>query len=112
MSDVENCIIIGSGPAGWSAAIYAARANLRPLLFEGAMTEENRVMGRFPMGQLAQTTEVENYAGFPSGKLKEFIDSAIDPSFTSGWGAIPISFIISSTFSATLHASSLARPAK
>ena len=80
MSDVENCIIIGSGPAGWSAAIYAARANLRPLLFEGAMTEENRVMGRFPMGQLAQTTEVENYAGFPSGRLKEFIDSAIDPS--------------------------------
>jgi thioredoxin reductase (NADPH) len=53
---------------------------LRPLLFEGAMTEENRIMGRFPMGQLAQTTEVENYAGFPSGKLKEFLDSAIDPS--------------------------------
>ena len=77
---VENCVIIGSGPAGWSAAIYAARANLRPLLFEGAMTEENRIMGRFPMGQLAQTTEVENYAGFPSGKLKEFLDSAIDPS--------------------------------
>ncbi|MFO0014192.1 MAG: NAD(P)/FAD-dependent oxidoreductase [Planctomycetota bacterium] len=80
MRNAENCIIIGSGPAGWSAAIYAARANLRPLLFEGAMTEENRVMGRFPMGQLAQTTEVENYAGFPSGKLKEFLESAIDPS--------------------------------
>ncbi len=80
MSDSEKCIIIGSGPAGWSAAIYAARANLEPLLFEGAMTEENRVMGRFPMGQLAQTTEVENYAGFPSGNLKAFLESAIDPS--------------------------------
>ena len=79
MSNIENCVIIGSGPAGWSAAIYAARANLRPLLFEGAMTEENRVNGRYPMGQLAQTTEVENYAGFPSGKLKEFLDSAIGP---------------------------------
>lgn len=80
MSSTENCIIIGSGPAGWSAAIYAARANLRPLLFEGAMTEENRTMGRYPMGQLAQTTEVENYAGFPSGNLKEFLTTAIDPS--------------------------------
>jgi thioredoxin reductase (NADPH) len=78
MSNIENCVIIGSGPAGWSAAIYAARANLKPLLFEGAMTEENRVMGRYPMGQLAQTTEVENYAGFPSGKLKVFLESAID----------------------------------
>lgn len=79
MSDkVEKTIIIGSGPAAWSAAIYAARANLEPLVFEGAMTEENRMQGTLPLGQLAQTTEVENYAGFPSGKLKEFIDSAID----------------------------------
>ena len=77
MSKAENCVIIGSGPAGWSAAIYAARANLKPLLFEGAMTEENRVNGRYPMGQLAQTTEVENYAGFPSGNLKQFLESAI-----------------------------------
>lgn len=77
MSNVETCVIIGSGPAGWSAAIYAARANLKPLLFEGAMTEENRVMGRYPMGQLAQTTEVENYAGFPSGNLKAFLETAI-----------------------------------
>lgn len=80
MSNIENCVIIGSGPAGWSAAIYAARANLKPLLFEGAMTNENRIAGRYPMGQLAQTTEVENYAGFPSGKLKTFLESAIDPS--------------------------------
>lgn len=76
---VERCIIIGSGPAGWSAAIYAARAELAPLVFEGAMTEENRLRGTLPLGQLAQTTEVENYAGFPSGNLKGFIESAIHP---------------------------------
>jgi thioredoxin reductase (NADPH) len=75
---LENVIIIGSGPAAWSAAIYAARANLQPLVFEGAMTEENRLQGTLPLGQLALTTEVENYAGFPSGRLKEFIASAID----------------------------------
>jgi thioredoxin reductase (NADPH) len=75
---VEKTIIIGSGPAAWSAAIYAARAQLEPLVFEGAMTEENRQQGTLPLGQLALTTEVENYAGFPSGNLKSFIDSAID----------------------------------
>jgi thioredoxin reductase (NADPH) len=73
----ENVIIIGSGPAGWSAAIYAARAELRPLLFEGAITEENRINGTLPLGQLALTTEVENYAGFPSGDLKQFLTTAI-----------------------------------
>ena len=69
----EHVIIIGSGPAGWSAAIYAARAELKPLVFEGAITEENRLQGTLPLGQLALTTEVENYAGFPSGDLKGFL---------------------------------------
>jgi thioredoxin reductase (NADPH) len=75
----EHVIIIGSGPAGWSAAIYAARAELKPLLFEGAITEENRLAGTLPLGQLALTTEVENYAGFPSGDLQHFLKSAIHP---------------------------------
>lgn len=75
---VENVIIIGSGPAGWSAAIYAARAELRPLVFEGAITEDNRLHGTLPLGQLALTTEVENFAGFPAGDLKQFLTTAID----------------------------------
>ncbi len=74
----EKVVIIGSGPAGWSAAIYASRANLSPLLFEGAITEENRVNGTLPLGQLSLTTEVENYAGFPSGRLDGFLQSALD----------------------------------
>lgn len=74
----EKVVIIGSGPAGWSAAIYASRAQLEPLVFEGALTEENRIAGTLPLGQLNLTTEVENYAGFPAGNLQAFLDSAID----------------------------------
>ena len=63
----EKIVIIGSGPAGWTAAIYAARANLKPLVYEGALTEDNRLRGTLPLGQLNLTTEVENFPGFPKG---------------------------------------------
>src|SRR5438128_676347 len=63
----EKLVIIGSGPAGWTAAIYAARASLDPVVFEGGISEENRLRGTLPLGQLNLTTEVENYPGFPEG---------------------------------------------
>jgi thioredoxin reductase (NADPH) len=74
---LEKVIIIGSGPAGWTAALYAARANLQPLVFEGAITNENQIKGTLPLGQLALTTEVENYPGFPSGHTREFLKTSL-----------------------------------
>ena len=65
----EKVVIIGSGPAGWTAALYTARANMEPLVFEGAITEDNRLKGTLPLGQLALTTDVENFPGFPEGVI-------------------------------------------
>ena len=61
----ENVIIVGSGPSAYTAAVYASRANLTPLILEGEADSSKRV--DIPGGQLMITTDVENYPGFPEG---------------------------------------------
>jgi len=98
MVGMENVIIIGSGPAAWTAAIYAARASFNPLVIEGDITQENQEKRTLPMGQLAITAEVENFPGFPPGKFAEYLNSAVssdrlamlaprDPEDTTIYGA-------------------------
>ena len=81
----ENLIIIGSGPAAWTAAIYAARANLNPLVFQGNPYDDtNRANGTLPLGQLALTTEVENFPSWPAGDTRQYLKTALksdDPDF-------------------------------
>ena len=76
----ENVVIIGSGPAAWTAAIYAARATLQPLVFQGnPYDDRNRQNGTMPLGQLALTTEVENFPSWPAGDTRAYLKTALKP---------------------------------
>lgn len=82
----ENVVIIGSGPAAWTAAIYAARANLNPLVFQGNPNDrKNQENGTLPLGQLALTTEVENFPTWPAGDTRQYLKTALKPEDQPYW---------------------------
>ena len=79
----EKVVIIGSGPAAWTAAIYAARAQLNPLVIQGdPLNNTNKQNGTLPLGQLALTTEVENFPSWPAGDTREYLKTALKPDDT------------------------------
>ncbi|MGL6074975.1 MAG: thioredoxin-disulfide reductase [Fimbriiglobus sp.] len=74
----EKVVIIGSGPAAWTAAIYASRAQLDPLVFQGnPFDNKNKQNGTMPLGQLALTTEVENFPSWPAGDTRAYLKTAL-----------------------------------
>ncbi len=82
----EKVIIIGSGPAAWTAAIYAARAELKPLVLQGNPDDDrNRQNGTLPLGQLALTTEVENFPSWPTGDTRQYLKTSLQPEDMPYW---------------------------
>lgn len=75
----EKVVIIGSGPAGWTAAIYAARASLEPLVYQGAGGDN------LPLGQLALTTEVENFPSWPAGDTRQYLKTSLKEEDVPYW---------------------------
>lgn len=99
---IEDVVIIGSGPAGWTAAIYAARADLKPLVFPGRASGKDLMPG----GQLMLTTEVENYPGFPDGvtgpeMMQKFFEQAarFDTRVVTDDGVVPAKDVSGKLFS-------------
>jgi thioredoxin reductase (NADPH) len=110
---VETAVIIGSGPAAWTAAVYAARANLSPLVFEG-----EPVGTEIPGGQLMLTTDIENFPGFPEGvtgpELMERMkaqalryDTRVRSELVTSVDLSQHPFVINSSYGETVHALTL-----
>jgi len=85
----ERLVIIGSGLAAWTAALYAARADLTPIVFEGAICEANQIAATLPYGQLMYADAVDDFPGFPEGILgQELVLRARDQAMRFGARAV------------------------